>query len=90
MAFYTCASVCHTKATLPYHFKAINTYIDSLMYISHTYQVSFHSMVWCVYTGTADSNFVGTNKIKFHFLFRILPKALIRECGYLYVYFDPL
>ena len=47
MAFYTWASICNTKATLPYSFKSINPYI----------KVLFLSVVWCMHTGTADSNF---------------------------------
>ena len=31
--FYTCTSVYHTKAALPYSFKSINAYTDSLLYM---------------------------------------------------------
>ena len=41
------ASVYHTRAVLPYSFERINAYTDSLMYIWHNCQVSFHSVVWC-------------------------------------------
>ena len=34
--------------------------------------------------------FVAAMKIKFHLLFCILLQALIRECEYLYFYFDLL
>ena len=70
--FYICATACHTKAALPYSksFESINAYTDSLMYIWHTYtlyQVSFYSVVLCVYTSTADLNFrrCHQNKVSF-------------------------
>ena len=39
------------------------------MYIWHTYQVSFRSVVWCVYTGRADLNFRWRHQNIFVFFF---------------------
>ena len=48
------------------------------MYTWHTYQVSFHSVVWCVYTGRADLNFRWRHQNIFVF-FRILCTPLLHD-----------
>ena len=52
------------------------------MYIWHTHWVLFHSVVWCMYTGTANSNFhrCQQNRISFSF-FAYSRRPLLDNAG---------
>ena len=72
--FHTCASVYHTKETLPYSFESINAYTDSLMYMYMTHLPSFVSFcdLVCVHWHSRFT-FLGAIKIKLDWIWEKPP-----------------
>ena len=72
------------EAALPHSFK-------SIQFLQCIYDTSteFHLILWsgaCIQAQLSCKH----HQNKIVFFFHIFPQALIRLCGYLYLYFDPL